>query len=150
MQQDVRGKRTAKCLCNKCDRAITCMFCPDLHLTYPASRGYIFAVWAVVQKVASADNHSIFYLGCTKFVARFTSKINRQVCHQTAQVSREQKNCVYSDLLHKIHARLAQCSKPVKNRKKPIFFIYLSIFLDGFERLSAEATFRTLAHTAKM
>lgn len=33
MQHDVRWKRTAKRLCNKCDRAITCMFCPALHLT---------------------------------------------------------------------------------------------------------------------
>ena len=28
-------------------------------LMYPASRGYIFAVWAGVRKVASADNRSI-------------------------------------------------------------------------------------------
>ena len=28
---------------------------------YPASRGYILAVWAAVQKVASANNSSIFY-----------------------------------------------------------------------------------------
>ena len=40
--------------------------------------------------------------------------------------------------------------KPVKNKKKPVFLIYSSRFLDGFERLSAEATFRTPAHTAKM
>ena len=40
---------------------------------YPASRGYIFAVWAGVQKVASADNRSIFYRACTKFVTRFAS-----------------------------------------------------------------------------
>ena len=48
------------------------------------------------------------------------------------------------------YAILTQCSKPVKNRKKPDFLIYSSRFLDGFERLSAEATFRTAAHTAKM
>ena len=40
---------------------------------YPASRGYIFAVWAGVQKVASADNRSIFYRACAKFVTRFGS-----------------------------------------------------------------------------
>ena len=36
----------------------------------------IFAVWAVLRKVASADNHSIFYRACAKFVTRFASKIN--------------------------------------------------------------------------
>ena len=46
---------------------------------YPASRGYIFAVWAGVQNVASADNRSVFHRACAKFVTRFTSKINRQV-----------------------------------------------------------------------
>ena len=42
--------------------------------SYPASRGYIFAVWAVLRKVASADNHSILYRACEKFVTRFASK----------------------------------------------------------------------------
>ena len=79
--------------------------------SYPASRGYIFAVWAVLRKVASADNHSILYRACAKFVTRFASK-NR--------------------------------------KKKTRFLIYSSRFLDGFEGLSAEATFRTPAHTAKM
>ena len=46
--------------------------------------------------------------------------------------------------------RCTQCSKPVKNRKETVFLIYSSRFLDGFERLTAEATFRTTAHTAKM
>ena len=62
---------------------------PQQHSAYPASRGYIFAVWAVVQKVASADNYSIFYCACMKFVTRFASKINHQVCCQMARVSRE-------------------------------------------------------------
>ena len=43
----------------------------------PASRGYIFAVWAGVRKVASAEERSIFYRACAKFVTRFASKINR-------------------------------------------------------------------------
>ena len=61
------------------------------------------------------------------------------------------KNCDNSDLLRKTYARLTQCSKPVKKREKPVFFkFYSSRFLDGFERLSAEATFCTPAHTAKM
>ena len=34
---------------------------------YPASRGYIFAVWAGVRKVASADNRSIFHSIPRKF-----------------------------------------------------------------------------------
>ena len=48
---------------------------------------------------------------------------------------------------------LTQDSRNALNRsrtgKNPIFLIYSSTFLDGFERLSAEATFRTPAHTAK-
>jgi len=47
------------------------------------------------------------------------------------------------------YARLMQCSKPVK-QEKTRFLIYSSRFLDGFERLLVEATFRTPAHTAKM
>ena len=46
-------------------------------VAYPASRGYIFAVWAGVRKVASAEDRSIFYRECAKFVTRFASKINR-------------------------------------------------------------------------
>ena len=45
------------------------------------------------------------------------------------------------------HTRLTQCSNSVKNRKNPVFQIYLSRFLDGFEWLLAEATFRTQAQT---
>ena len=51
-------------------------------------------------------------------------------------------------------ARLTQDSRSALNRsrtgKNPVFKIYLSRFVDGFERLSAEATFRTTAQTAKM
>ena len=103
-----------------------------------------------MRKVASADNRSIFYRACVKFVTWFVSKINRQVCRQMAWVSWEEKKSDNFDLLRKTHVGLTQCSKPVKNRKKPVFLIYSSRFLDGFERLSAEATFRTPAHTAKM
>ena len=46
-------------------------------MAYPASRGYIFAVWAGMRKVASAEDRSIFYRACAKFVTRFASKINR-------------------------------------------------------------------------
>ena len=55
---------------------------------YPASRGYIFAVWAGVRKVASADNRSIFYRACAKFVTQLAS--NWFV--KSAWVSRE-SNC---------------------------------------------------------
>ena len=98
---------------------------------YPASRGYIFALWAVVGKVASVDNRSIFYRACAKFVTRFARKINHQVCRQMARVLREWNNCNNSDLLRKTHARLTQCSKPVKNWKKPVFlFIRLDFWTD--------------------
>ena len=54
---------------------------------YPASKGYIFAVWDGERKVASADNRSIFYRACAKFVTRFAS--NWFV--KSAWVSRESK-----------------------------------------------------------
>ena len=37
------------------------------------------------------DNRSIFYRACAKFVTRFASKLNREVCRQIARVSRELK-----------------------------------------------------------
>jgi len=45
---------------------------------YPASRGQIFAVWAGVRKVASADNRSIFYRACPNIRHAIRPKIN---CH---------------------------------------------------------------------
>ena len=47
------------------------------------------AVWAGMQRVVSADNRSIFYCACAKFVTQFASKINCQVCCQMAWVLRE-------------------------------------------------------------
>ena len=90
---------------------------------YPASRGYIFALWAGVRKVASTDNRSIFYHTCAKFVTRFASKINRQACSQMARVSGKELRQVWSTAQYsrKTLARLMQCSKPVKNRKKTVF-----------------------------
>ena len=38
-----------------------------------------------------------------------------------ARVSRKLKNSDNSDLLRQSHARLTQCSKPVKNRQNPGF-----------------------------
>ena len=104
--------------------------------SYPASRGYIFAVWAVLRKVASARNSSLdsqAKLIVSSVVKWRESRGNKEIA--TTLIC---------------FPRLAQCSKPVKNRKKSRFLIYLSRFLDGFERLSAEATFCTPAHTAKM
>ena len=104
---------------------------------YPVimSRGCIFTVWTVVWKVAPANNHSIFYHACPKFVTQFTSKINHQVCPhgQMAWVSQDEKKAttVVTTLIW--HARLTQCSKPVKNRKKPIFLIYSSRFLEWMD-----------------
>ena len=48
------------------------------------------------------------------------------------------------------YARLTQCSKPVKNRKKPIFLIYSFRFLDRFEWLSAGATFQNVASARRV
>ena len=84
---------------------------------YPASRGYTFAVLAGVQKVASADNRSIFYRACMKFITWFVGKINHQVYCQMAWFCGNKK--IATTLI--CYARLSQCSKPVKNRKKPIF-----------------------------
>ena len=99
----------------------------------------------------ACDNRSIFYRACVKFVTRFASKINCEVCSQMARVSRELKNCDNSDLLRKTLARLKRCSKPVKNRKNPCFNLFVQIA----ERIRTvvdkkKATFRTTAHTAKM
>ena len=95
-----------------------------------------------MRKVASTDHRSTFYRASVEFVTRFVVKWR--------EFRANKKYCDNSDLLRKTYVRLTQCSKPVKNRKKSGFFkIYSSRFLDGFERLSAEATFRTTAHTAK-
>ena len=40
------------------------------------------------------------------------------------------KNCDRSDLLRKTHTRLTQCSKPVKNRKNPFFYLFVQIWTD--------------------
>ena len=58
---------------------------PRFETCYPASRGCVFAIWDGVRKVASADNRSIFYRACAKFVTRFAS--NWFV--KSARVSRE-------------------------------------------------------------
>ena len=56
------------------------------------------------------------------------------------------KNCDNSDFLRKTHTML----QTSQEQKKKHFLIHSSRFLDGFERLSAVATFRTPGHTAKM
>ena len=67
-----------------------------------------------MRKVVSADNRSIFYRACAKFVTRFASKSNRHVCHQMRRVSRKYKKIATTLICY---ARLSQCSKPVKNSK---------------------------------
>ena len=53
-----------------------CNFLRFFKWVNPASRGYIFAVWASgVRKVASADNRSSFYRACARLVTWFASKI---------------------------------------------------------------------------
>ena len=39
----------------------------------------------------ACENRSILYCACTKFVTRFASKINREVCRQMERVSGELK-----------------------------------------------------------
>ena len=94
-------------------------------VTYPARRGYISAVWAVERKVASADNRSIFYRACAKFVTRFASKIVRSVVKW--REFRGNKKWGNSDLLRKTHA---QCSKRVINMKNPFLFICPDFWTD--------------------
>ena len=120
-----------------------------VHITLRAE-AVTFSLSELACEQPTTDNRSIFYCECAKFVTRFARKINPQVCRQMTRVSRELKKCDNSYLLRKTHARLTQCSKPVKNRKNLFFSIYSSIFLDGFERLTAEATLRTPAHTVQM
>ena len=52
---------------------------------YPASRGYIFAVWAGVQKVASADNildPSTYGLGTISLLYMRRRALGRDCCRQ--------------------------------------------------------------------
>ena len=110
--------------------------------SYPVSRNSTFCCvnWRV-RKEASADNRSIFYRACAKFIMQFVSKINHQVCHGNKKL--RQRWSATQDS-HKTHA--LNRSRTGKNP----FLIYSSRFLDRFEWLSPEATFRTTAHTAKM
>ena len=116
-------------------------------VAYPTSRGYIFAVWAGMRKVASAEDRSIFYRACAKFVTRFASKINRHCLSSNGASFAGIKK------LRQLWSA-TQESRNALNRlragKKTVFSIYSSRFLDGSESLPAEATFRTTAHTAKM
>ena len=105
----------------------------ELFCTDPLAGFFLRAEAAFSLGELACDNRSIFYRACPKFVTRFASKINREVCRQMARVSRELKNC-------------DNRSRTGKTR----FLIYSSRLLNGFERLSTKATFRTTAHTAKM
>ena len=111
--------------------------------TYPASRGYIFTVWAVVRKVASADSRSIFYRACAKFVTPFAVIKWREF-----RGDRKKLRHLWS---------ATQDSRNALNRsrtgKKTRFLKFIPpdlwTDLNGCGRI--EATFRTTAHyTAKM
>ena len=84
---------------------------------YPVSRGYIFAVWAGVRKVASADNRSIFYRACAKFVTRFAS--NWFV--KSAWVSRE-----------------SNLRKLLANNSPRAFVLFFCFGLSGFKYFSCK------------
>ena len=79
-----------------------------------------------MRKVLSADNRSIFYRVCAKFVTRFASKINRQICRQVARVSREQ-NIATTLICYARHVMLQTGQQQEKTR---VFKIYSSRFLD--------------------
>ena len=82
---------------------------------YPASRGYIFAVWAGVRKVASADKRSIFYRACAKFVTRFASN------WLSARVSRE-----------------SNLRKLLSNNSPPAFVLFFCFAPSGFKYFSGK------------
>ena len=106
--------------------------------------------WLLTSKLLPCEQRQ--HLRCASWLAKSSLcrrpfnflSCRRKICHNYYQllivrcvVKRREfrgnkKNCDNSDLLHKTLARLAQCSKPVKNRKKPIFLIYSSRFLYGF------------------
>ena len=116
-------------------------------VAYPASRGYIFALWAGVRKVASAEDRSIFYRACAKFVTRFASKINR---HFLSSNGASFAGIRKLPQLWSATQESRNALNRLRTGKKTVFSIYSSRFLDGSESLPAEATFRTTAHTAKM
>ena len=93
---------------------------------YPVSRGYIFTVWAVMRKVASANNHSIFCCACAKFITRLASKINSMSGLSSHGMSFEGIKKITTTLI--CYAKLMQCSKPVKNRTKTVL-----IYSDGLK-----------------
>ena len=92
---------------------------------YPTRRGYNFAVWVDVRKVASAENRSIFYRACAKFVTRSQAKLIVRSVVKGPEFRGNKK--IATTLI--CYARLTQCSKPVKNRKKNCFLVYSSRFL---------------------
>ena len=78
---------------------------------HPVCRSYIFALWDGVQKVASAVHAQI-------------SSCNSQAKLIVRSVVKWHEFCRNKTIVTTLicYARLMQCSKPVKNRKKPVFF----------------------------
>ena len=115
---------------------------------YPATRSYIFAVWAGVRKVASTVNRSIFYRACAKFVTPFASKILSSGLSSNAASFAERKKL----------RQLSSATQGSRNGlnwsrtgKKPLFsFIRPDFWSDLNGCKSAEATFRTTSYTAKL
>ena len=119
---------------------------------YPASIGYIYAVWAVVRKKSNLCwqpfNFSIMHASNSshdsqaKFTVRSVIK-----CHKFRRNKKLRQ--LWSAL-----PRHSQDSHNALNRSRTgkylFFLIYSSRFLDGFEQLLAEATLCTKAHTSKM
>ena len=100
--------------------------------TYPASRGYIFTVSAVVRKVASADSRSIFYRACAKFVTPFAIIKWREF-----RGDRKKLRHLWSAT----HDSRNALNRSRTGKKNPFSSIYSPRFLDGFERLSADRSY---------
>ena len=92
----------------------------ETFVIYPTSRGYIFAEWAVVQWVASADNSSILF----SMVHAQNSSSDSQAQLIVRSVVEWCKSGGNKKIVNTLicYARLTQCSKPVENRKKTCFF----------------------------
>ena len=107
---------------------------------YPARRGYNFAVWAGVRKVASAENRSIFYRACAKFVTRSQAKL---IFRSVVKGREFRGNKKMGQLWSATQDSRNALNRSRTGKKTPFFNLFVQISPDGFELLSVEATFRT-------
>ena len=107
-----------------------------LWLIVPCEQRLHFRCVSCVRKRAFADNRSIFYCACAKFVARFASIVRFPAKWREF---RGNKNKIAKTLI--CYVRLTQCSKPVKSKKKTRSLIYSSRFLDCFEMVVGRGYF---------